>query len=66
MFIDNNDFFEKMSLGIQRSLFDSYLIKYAVQEGATVYYEHPVSVVKESEGIYSIYDYYAKRIIWSN
>lgn len=57
---------EKVSLGIQRSIFDSYLREQASNQGTIIRYGEPVSKVNFSKGIYCVNSFKSNNIIWAS
>lgn len=55
----------KISLGIQRNIFDSYLLRCATDEGAAIIYGHRVDNVKDENGLYKIANFWSKEVVWA-
>ena len=53
------------SLGIQRSIFDSYILNCAINEGAEIRYGHSVRNISYTDKMYIIDDCMVKNIVWA-
>lgn len=54
-----------VSLGIQRSVFDTYLLNCAIDSGAAIHYGYTVRTVAKVAQVYKIDNYLAKDIVWA-
>lgn len=57
---------ERVSLGIQRSIFDGYLREQASNQGVTIRYGEIVSQVNYSKGVYCVNKFKSNNIIWAS
>lgn len=53
------------ALGVQRYIFDGYLLQQAMSVGASIHYEQNVERITYMDDVYSVNGYKAKNIIWA-
>lgn len=53
------------ALGVQRCIFDGYLLQQAMSVGASIHYEQNVERITYTDDVYSVNGYKAKNIIWA-
>ena len=56
----------KRSLGIQRNLFDKYLLDKAEQKNVHIKYGEKVTCVCKKDNIYNINGFFAKEVVWAS
>lgn len=55
----------KVSLGIQRNIFDLHLLNCALKEGVSICYGYSINDVAHVNDLYNIDNYWVKHIIWA-